>query len=125
MSREFCEHIIDQLSPWAAITAKSMFGGFGVYRAGQIFAIIIEDTLYFKVDDTNRPDYESAGSEPFTYEAKGGKKHSLSYWQIPSEVMDDPEALAQWAEKAYQVGLRAAKNKPKKKAKTKHRNTNG
>jgi DNA transformation protein len=38
---------------------KSMFGGFGVYRAGQIFAIVVEDLLYFKVDDTTRPDYES------------------------------------------------------------------
>lgn len=115
MSREFCDHLIDQLSPWATVTVKSMFGGFGVYRSGQIFGIVDEDTLFFKVDDTNRPDFEAAGSEPFTYEAKGGKKQSLAYWLVPSDVMDDPELLAEWAEKAYQVGLRAAKSKPKKK----------
>lgn len=117
MSREFCEHLIDQLSTWAIVTVKSMFGGFGVYRSGQIFAIVIEDTLYFKVDDTNRPDYEAAGSEPFTYEVKGGKKHSLGYWLVPSDIMDDPEELSKWAEKAYQVGLRAAQKKSKKKSK--------
>ena len=117
MSREFCEHLIDQLSPWANVTVKSMFGGFGVYRAGQIFGIVDEDMLYFKVDDTNRPDYEAAGSEPFTYEAKGGKKNSLAYWIVKSEIMDDPEALSEWAEKAYQVGLRSTKNKSKKKSK--------
>lgn len=116
MSREFCDHLIDQLSPWAIVTVKSMFGGFGVYRSGQIFGIVDEDMLYFKVDDTNRPDYEAAGSEPFTYEAKG-KKNSLSYWLVPSEIMDDPEALSEWAEKAYQVGLRSAQAKSKKKPK--------
>jgi DNA transformation protein len=109
MSREFCDHLIDQLSTWSTVNVKSMFGGFGVYRAGQIFGIVDEDTLYFKVDDTNRPDYKSAGSESFTYRAKGGKKNSLGYWLVPSEVMDDPELLAQWAGKAYQVGLRATK----------------
>ncbi len=94
-----------------------MFGGFGVYRSGQIFAIVVEDMLYFKVDDTNRPDYEIAGSEPFTYEAKGGKRQSMAYWLVPPDILDDPEQLAQWAEKAYQVGLYATKNKLKKKAK--------
>ncbi|MBL0319015.1 MAG: TfoX/Sxy family protein [Alphaproteobacteria bacterium] len=114
MSREFCEYLIDQLSSWANVTVRSMFGGFGVYRSGQIFGIVIDDTLYLKTDDTNRPDYEAASSEPFTYEAKG-KRHSLSYWIVPSDVMDDQEALADWAEKAYQAGLRAPKSKPKKK----------
>lgn len=115
MSREFCDYLIDQLSPWATVTIKSMFGGFGVYRSGQIFGIVGEDTLYFKVDDTNRYDYETFGSEPFTYESKG-KKNSLSYWLVPYEVMDDPELLTEWAEKAYQVGLRSTKTKPKKKS---------
>lgn len=110
MSREFCEYLIDQLAPWAVITVKRMFGGFGVYRAGQIFGLVSEDAFYLKVDDTNRGDYESAGSEPFTYEKKG-KPTNLPYWLVPSEIMDDQDAFAEWAEKAYQVGLRAAKKK--------------
>ncbi len=114
MSREFCDHLIDQLSSWDIVKVKSMFGGFGVYRAGQIFAIVDEDTLYFKVDEITLPEYKAAGSEPFTYEAKGGKKQSIAYWLVPSDVMDDAELLIQWAEKAYQVGLRAARNKPKR-----------
>lgn len=116
MSREFCAYLIDQLAPWANVTVKSMFGGFGVYRDGQIFAIVDDDMLYFKVDDTNRADYESAGSEPFTYETKG-KTNSLSYWLVPSDIMDDQDALSEWAEKAYQVGLHSQKKKPRKKAK--------
>ena len=36
-----------------------------------IFALILRDTLYFKVDDGNRPAYEAEGLAPFTYEARG------------------------------------------------------
>lgn len=113
MSREFCAYLADQLAPWASITVKRLFGGFGVYRDGQIFAIVADDMLYFKVDDTNREDYVSACSEMFTYEARG-KTNSLSYWQVPAEVMDDPDTLADWAEKAYQAGLRAQRKQSRK-----------
>lgn len=105
MSREYSHYIIDLLSPWAHVTAKAMFGGFGLYRGGQIFAIIIDDTLYFKVGDSNRADYEAAGSEPFTYEAKGRKKASMSYWRVPEEILEDAESLGVWAEKAFRVAL--------------------
>lgn len=54
-----------------------------------------------KVGDTNRPDYEAAGASPFTYESKG-KQVTMSYWQVPEEILEDPEMLKVWAEKAYQ-----------------------
>lgn len=104
MSRDYCDYVIDLLSPWAPVTAKGMFGGYGMYRQGQIFAIVIDDTLYFKVGEKNRPDYESAGSSPFTYVTKR-KKIVMSYWRVPDEVLEDWEALPIWAEKAYQTAL--------------------
>jgi len=105
MSREYSHYIIDTLSSWARVTAKAMFGGFGLYRGGQIFAIIIDDTLYFKVGDSNRPDFEAAGSEPFTYQAKGKKKIAMSYWRVPEDILEDAESLGAWAEKAFRVAL--------------------
>lgn len=104
MSRDYCDYIIDMLRDWHPVTTKRMFGGFALYKQGQVFALILNDTLYFKVDDSNRADYEMAGSEPFIYEAKG-KPITISYWQVPAELFDDVETLAQWAERSYQVGL--------------------
>ncbi len=51
MSSDFCDYVIDLLSSWAKVSAKAMFGGYGMYRQGQIFAIVVDDTLYFKVGD--------------------------------------------------------------------------
>ncbi len=102
MSRDYCDYIIDLMNDWAPVTSKRMFGGFALYKQGQVFALILHDTLYFKVDDSNRADYEAAGSAPFVYTAKG-KSITVSYWQVPAELFDDADALARWAEKAYQV----------------------
>jgi DNA transformation protein len=113
MSRGYCDYVVDLLSPWARVTAKAMFGGFGLYRQGQIFAIIVDDTLYFKVGDSNRSDYEAAGSSPFTYEAKG-KKTVMSYWRVPEEILEDPESLGFWAEKAHKAALAGGIAKKKK-----------
>ena len=113
MSRDYADYVVDLLSPWARVTAKAMFGGFGLYRQGQIFAIIVNDTLYFKVGDSNRPDYETASSSPFTYEAKG-KKIVMSYWQVPEEILEDSESLGVWAEKAFKAALAGGIAKKKK-----------
>ena len=86
MSQQYCDDIINMLEPWAQVTAKRMFGGWGLYRERQIFAIIADDRLYFKVDEHNRPDYEAAGSQPFTYNAKG-KRAVMSYWLVPAHVL--------------------------------------
>lgn len=115
MSKEFCEYLKDQLVAWAPVTVRSMFGGYGIYREGQIFAIIAEDTLYFKVDDINRAAYEAKASHPFIYEAKG-RAITLSYWLVPLNIVEDPENLAEWAEAAYQAGIRAQKVQSRKKA---------
>jgi DNA transformation protein len=65
VSREFQDYVIDQLSTVGSILSKRMFGGVGLYADGIFFALIANDILYQKVDDTNRQDYESAGMDAF------------------------------------------------------------
>lgn len=94
MSREYCDYILDQLAPLPGISAKRMFGGFGLFRQGLMFGIIIDDVLYYKTAASNRADYEAAGSEPFQYEAKK-KTVTLSYWTVPAVALDyeDPAGM--------------------------------
>ena len=110
MSQDYCDYLIDLLSPWKAVTVKKMFGGYGVYHGGLMFGLVAESDLYFKVADENRADYQEAGSAPFSYQSKG-KRVTLSYWQVPPAIMDDPDALSSWAEKAYAVAIKAKKKK--------------
>jgi DNA transformation protein and related proteins len=107
VSRDFADHLIDLLSPWATAFARKMFGGFGLFRGDLMFSMVIDDTLYFKTGAANRADYENAASEPFAYQAKG-RSVTLSYWRVPAEVVDDERMLCTWADKAYRAAIDAA-----------------
>lgn len=118
MSREYCDYILGQLAPLRGISAKRMFGGFGLFRGGLMFGIIIEDVLYYKTAASNRADYETAGSEPFRYESKN-KTVTLSYWAVPALALDDEDILLEWAKAACAAAVEAKHKQKKKSVKTK------
>jgi DNA transformation protein and related proteins len=112
---EFVQHIIESLAAWASVTARSMFGGYGLYREDRMFALVAYDTLYFKVDEISRPEFEAAGLAPFTY---GENRVVMAYYHPPVTALDDPLELAGWAEKGWQAALRAATKAKRKPAKS-------
>lgn len=85
-----------------------MFGGYAIYKFGVTIAIIIEDEIYFKTDNSNIEDYKKLNSKPFTYEKKG-KIITMSNWSLPAEILEDQEKLMGFIEKSYQVALKAKK----------------
>ena len=107
MRSSFADYVVsDLLADVEGVRARAMFGGHGVYKGDLMFAIIVEDELYFKVGDANRKDFVAYKSEPFVYSSKG-KKVTMCYWKLPATVMDDREFLLEWTEKA----VRAARAK--------------
>lgn len=107
VSTEYRAFIQDQLSGLGPITIRNMFGGAGVYARGVMFALIADETLYFKADQTARPDFEAEGARPFTYEGRHGPI-TMSYWRVPERLFEDREAMTQWAEQAFSAACRAA-----------------
>ena len=101
----FRDFVLDQLRGVRGTTARRMFGGRGIYAGGVMFGLVAADVLYFKADESNRPDYEEHGSAPFTYAGKS-RTVALSYWRVPEEVLEDPDELAVWARKACDVALK-------------------
>ena len=105
VSPSFRTFIVDQLSRAVEhVRARSMFGGVGIYGGDLFFALIADDTLYFKVDESNRPDFEDLGMTPFQPYGEGGEV--MQYYQVPAEVLEDSEALRPWVEKAMAVAGR-------------------
>jgi DNA transformation protein and related proteins len=98
--------VVDQLSRvMPAVRARAMFGGVGIYSGESFFALIADNTVYFKVDESTRKDFESRGMGPFRpFGDDGG---TMKYYQLPEEVLEDPEALRSWAEKAVAVARRS------------------
>ena len=115
VSDEYLEYVKDQLQVVGTITAKKMFGGAGLYLESVFFALIANDVLYFKVDETNQPDYEAEGMNPFR--PYGKESYAMSYYEVPIDILEDEEQLRGWAERAYEVAVRKQTSKKKRKAK--------
>jgi len=118
ISPEFQEFLHDQLALFGPIGIRRMFGGAGVFRDGLMFGLVVDETLYLKVGDETRSDFERAGMRPFTYMRKS-KPASLGYYEVPPDVLEAPNDLRDWAEKAFAVALAAARAKAAKKRRIK------
>jgi DNA transformation protein len=111
VSPDYRAFVLEQLEPAGPIVAKNMFGGIGLYSSKYFFAIVSNDTLYFKVDDANRPDYVANGMSPF--QPFKNKPAMLQYYEVPIHVIEDRPQLEAWARKAIDAA-RYSKKKPKK-----------
>ena len=103
VSDEFIEYVIDQLSTWADVSARKMFGGAGLYCDGVMFGLIADDIAYLKVDDSNRQDFERAGSCPFNPYPDKAKTIVMSYYEIPVDILEDRDQLAAWADRSLEI----------------------
>jgi DNA transformation protein len=86
-----------------------MFGGVGIYTGDLFFALVDDDTLYFKVDDTNRPDFEARGMTPFRPYGDDGEV--MQYYEVPADLLEDPESLRPWVDKSVAVAARKRRTK--------------
>ena len=111
--RAFAEFVLEQMADIPGIGKRAMFGGFGIYRDGLMFALIADEQLYFKASDHLADDFTALGLQPLLYESKG-KAVSLKYYQAPESVFEESEQMLLWADKAYRCAQRAAVAKCRK-----------
>ena len=114
VSLDFRGFVLEQLAGFEQLTVRAMFGGYGLYSRGILFAVLDDDVLYLRTDEAGRGAFESAGSRPFS-PIPGGSP-MLGYWEAPADVLEDREALAAWSLTARGVAARA---KAEKQAKAK------
>ena len=112
-SDSFVEFLRDQLRCVGPIAVRRMFGGAGVYADGIMFALVADDTLYFKSDAQPRADFEPEGLAAFSYATKDGRNTIMSYWRAPESLYDDPDEMRVWPMKALGAARRADAAKPK------------
>ena len=105
------DHLLELLEPFGPLTARRMFGGWGIYAAGPMVAIVIDGELLLKTDPATRAVFEHAGCRPFVYRARG-REVPMSYWSVPEAALDSAEAMQPWARLALEAAGRAAAAKP-------------
>ena len=118
---EFAQYCCELLASVGLCTAKRMFGGWGISTDGLTIAIIADlgrgEKLWLKASEDNRPQWEAAGCERFTYGShKDGEAvtRGMNYYSAPEDAMDSAHAMAPWARLALQAALSAKAAKPVK-----------
>ena len=114
VSAGFREFVLDQLAGVEGLRARSMFGGVGLYAEDVFFGILAADVVFFKVSDSNRREYEAAGSSPFRPYAN--RVMTMSYYNVPIVVLEDASLLAEWAARAVAAARTAKTATPAKTA---------
>lgn len=120
VSNDYLTYVIDQFANFTKVSSRRMFGGVGLYAEGLFFALIDADTLYFKVDDSNRDDYVKRGSRAFQ-PFPNDPTYSMNYFRLPEEVLEDPDELKVWTRRALAVAASAAAAKQRRSAAPKKR----
>jgi DNA transformation protein len=110
VSADYRDFVLEQLAPLGQVTARRMFGGVGIYANGLFFALIDDDVLYLKGDESLKPEFEAAGCHAF---APFGADKPMSYWTAPTEALDDQDILLDWARKSLEVAGRKKNPSPK------------
>jgi len=85
----FAAELVESLSELGDVSWKKMFGGAGIFIGGSMFALVDSDAqLHLKVNDSNRAQFETAGSE---------KHGRMPYYTAPADILEDPALLLEWA----------------------------
>lgn len=112
---EFVENLEAVFVLFGPVKAKRMFGGYGIYHDGLMFALVADDVLYLKADEGSIGKFIELGLQRFEY-TQGDKRITMSYCMAPEEIFDDPKLAKEWAVYAFEAALRARQPKKKSRA---------
>jgi DNA transformation protein len=98
--------VLDALTP-LPVTARRLFGGYGLYLEDRFFGVISDGRLYFRTDDASRTAYIERGMAALQpkHRPRGAKTVDRNF-EVPADVQSDAETLRAWALRAREVKAR-------------------
>jgi len=107
-SAEYVEYIKELLLDGQILSdlrTRKYFGGVA-FRSDQLgedtqFIVMLNDVLYFVVDDSTRPNYQAKGMECFRYEKKTGIVNVEKWYMPPEELFEGAQMMNEWAQRPW------------------------
>ena len=112
----FVDYVKEQLAPLGRLAGKRFFGGTGLVSDGVQFAMVMDDSLYFVVDDASRARYRDEGSACFRYETRKGIVEVHRYYEVPARAIEEADRLVALATEALAIARRTTAAKPRRQA---------
>lgn len=108
-SSDFLEYVLDQLSEWEHVYQKRMFSEIGLFRDDLMFGLVSNDSVYLKIDHTNKNKFIEAGSGPL--KIFKSKSTVPSFYELPVHILEDAEEFISWAKESLEIQIK--NNSPK------------
>ena len=90
--------LCNRLANLGDVTSRKMFGGRGVFEGGKMFALVDSSGRAFL-----KADKDASGK----FVAMGSPRHGkMPYYEIPTQILDDSEALLEWARESIELAHR-------------------
>ena len=104
VSNHFLLHAVESMSHVAPVSYRRIFNGYGIYHQGVQFAIVINDRLYFRADDSSRGLYLAKRMTAFLPATLATGESN--FFQLPDDVLTHPAELIFW----MRIAVEAAQN---------------
>ena len=125
LARELALEIAERIDTLPSVTVSRFFSGAALVADGVQFGFVMKGSLYLRVDDKNRAAFEALASKPFVYAGRSKTVTVASYYEAPSEVVDDPDVLGRWAAEAHRAATAAQRREKSGKPARKTRSAAG
>jgi DNA transformation protein len=102
-SQRFATEIMDQLGEVGELTARRMFGALGLYASGVIFGMIVDETLYLRLDEVGFGALLRLGASPLRPVSRKPDLESARYISVPLDILEDRDELIGWVSHAIGV----------------------
>lgn len=97
---EVTQHAIELLSPMGPVSARRLFGTWGLYLEDRIFGLVHDGVVYFRTSGKTVGRYAAHGAQAFMYQRSDGRSTVLQYHEVPAHVLEDADEACAWAYEA-------------------------
>lgn len=103
-------YVKEQLAFLGRISTRSIFGGIGIFIDERLLGIVMDDKLYLHTWEGSRKEYEARGMPQFK-PYPNAFDLTTDHHQVPHAIVDDPEQLKAWGQRALTAAVESAKVK--------------
>ena len=94
-SAETARVLLEKLEALGAVSSKKMFGGYGIFLGGKMFAMVdSKGRVLLKATEDTRAFFERQGCE---------RHDRMPYYLVPQEILLEEALLLDWAGKAVKA----------------------
>ena len=109
-NKSLTSYVTEQLAFLGRISNRGIFGGQGIFIEERLLGIVIDGALYLHTHTSNIEDYTSRGMQQFK-PYPNAFDLTTDHHRVPSEVVEQPELLKAWGQRALEAAVEAAKSK--------------